>query len=38
MRYKENVDPYIGFRVGVRVGVWIMLLSNRKGPHVKEKV
>jgi len=37
MRYKENVDPYIGFSGGVRFGVWIMLLSNRKGPHVKEK-
>jgi len=37
MRHKENVDPYIGLREGVRVVVWIMLLSNSKGPHIKEK-
>jgi hypothetical protein len=37
MRYKENVDPYIGLGIGVRFVVWIMLLSNRKGPHIKEK-
>lgn len=37
VREKEEVDLFIGLTVGVRAGVWSMVLSNGKKPHVPEE-